>query len=73
MQKDLQSGKLLKVVVYHSAVAAHQTCAILCLSLLKELAEKLGEGGGKEGEKDGEGYKKIMTICHYVYIIIVKC
>ena len=59
MQKDLRSGKSLKVVVYHSAVAAHQTCAILCLSLLKELAEKLGEGGGKEGERDGEGYEKL--------------
>jgi len=27
-------------VVYHSAVSAHQSNAILCLSLLKELAEK---------------------------------
>ena len=35
------------MVVYHSTVAAHQTCAILCLSLLKELSEKLGEGVGK--------------------------
>ena len=58
MQKDLRSDKLLKVVVYHSAVAAHQTCAILCLSLLKELAEKLGEGGGKKGEEKGETYKQ---------------
>ena len=43
------------MVVLHSAVAAHQTCAILCLSLLKELAEKLGEREGGEGGRDGKG------------------
>jgi E3 ubiquitin-protein ligase UBR2 len=38
---SLANRKPLKVMVFHSAVAAHQTCAILCLSLLKELSEKL--------------------------------
>ena len=46
-QTDLGSGVPLKVMVFHSAVAAHQTNAILCLSLLKELAEKLGEDGSE--------------------------
>ena len=41
-QRNLPSRVPLKVMVFHSAVAAHQTNAILCLSLLKELAEKLG-------------------------------
>lgn len=30
----------LKAEMYHVAVAAHQECAIMCLSLLKELSEK---------------------------------
>ena len=42
-------------MVFHSAVAAHQTCAVLCLSLLKELSEKLGELGEGEGGGLGEG------------------
>ena len=58
-------------MVYHSAVAAHQTCAILCLSLLKELAEKLGDIS--RGRKGGEG-GGVMVYCNgqglfsYLYI-----
>ena len=54
LQTSMRS-KPLKVMVFHSAVAAHQTCAVLCLSLLKELSEKLGElVGGWRTEKQGE-------------------
>ena len=39
--------------MYHSAVSAHQSNAILCLSFLKELAEKSGRReGGREGRKE---------------------
>ena len=49
LQTSIRS-KPLKVMVFHSAVAAHQTCAVLCLSLLKELSEKLGGLEGRGGE-----------------------
>ena len=34
------ADKPLTVHVFHSAVVAHQSCALHCLNLLKELAEK---------------------------------
>ena len=43
VQTGLVSTEPLKVIVYHKAVAAHHSTAILCLSLLKELAEKSGK------------------------------
>ena len=42
LQVGLASSLPLNVMVFHSAVAAHQDNAVLILQLLKELSEKSG-------------------------------